>query len=75
MRLLRLSAYREQCFAPPRPAMQTLRRQIDRGKLPGGLRNALGYWIDLDQHQAQPPPHSNPADAITDPLVRRAIGL
>jgi hypothetical protein len=74
MRLLRLSAYRERHYLPPRPSLQSLRRLIDRGEIPG-LRNSLGYWVDLDQHQAPPPPPHNPLDDIADPLVRRAVGL
>ena len=49
MRLAKLSAFRRMIFTPgSAPAARELRAQIDRAEIPGGLKMAGLYYVDLD---------------------------
>lgn len=50
MRLAKLSEFRRLIYAPgSAPKMQTLRRWIDAGKIPGGTIHVGRYYVDLDE--------------------------
>ena len=71
MRLSKLSEFRLSVYCQgSRPDPRTLRSRIERGLIPGGFKDEMGrYWVDMDLFEA------GPLGRITDPLVRRAIGL
>lgn len=53
MRLSNLSEFRELFYSPgSRPKLSTLRKRIDLNKIPGGIKQAGRYYVDLDAFNA-----------------------
>lgn len=46
--LMRAAAYREKRFTPPRPALNTIKKWIAEGKLPGKVI-AGQYFVEVDK--------------------------
>ena len=51
MRLAKLSEFRALIYTPASaPAESTLRRRIERGRIPGGRVEEGHYYVDLDEY-------------------------
>jgi len=64
MSLIKLSKYRNEQFAEPRPAINTLKKWVDNGDIIGQKIGTM-YFIDSDQNQQIEP---------VNELVLKALG-
>ena len=71
----KLSQFRLTAYAPgSRPCVKTLRRQIDRGLIPGGHKALDGhYYVDMDVYNGNRAMHDTLAALLCDPDVAAAV--
>lgn len=46
--LMRVSVYREQRFTPPRPTLNTIKKWIREGEIPGKVINGQ-YFVEVEK--------------------------
>lgn len=71
----KLSQFRITAYAPgSRPCLRTLRRRIEQGRLPGGLKDADGhYYVDMDVYHGNRVMQDTLDELLSDPDVAEAV--